>query len=514
MDATQSKAEVMHMEQDKGTPRDVTDKVDEARVLERENGTSALKLDKHGLPLVPQPTERKDDPLNWSPSLKLFVLLQVSFLAFLGPMAGAIVNPAFVPLSKEFDITIVQASYELTVYIVFAGIGPLLTVPLANVYGRRPVYICGNLLAAVTNIAAGYCTTWPGIIATRVFNGIGAGSPTAIGAATICDLYFLHERGFYMGIFTFFLTNGPHAASLIGGFIAQKLGWRWCFLVPGYIQLGTMVFTLFCLPETLYSRRSVTGRREQSMMDRLLFKHSGLQNRKLHFGDFLRPFYMLKYLSIVIPGLYYMTAFGFGSVLFAATGASLFRTIYHFNVAQTGMLLSIPLLIGCLLGEMSAGWLTDWMVYRYAKSHGGRREPEPRINAALLAVLCPIGIIINGVCLSHYKTVSWIGVAFGMGIANFGLQIATTVTYTYCTDCYKPQSSEISSILNVFRNVFSMTISFYAIPFGEKVEYQYAWLTFAFIHIAFLIPMVVLRFKGTQWRNSAWQKPPTFHNDI
>ncbi len=170
------------------------------------------------------------------------------------------------------------------------------------------------------------------------------------------------------------------------------------------------------------------------MMDRLLFRHSGLQNRKLHFGDFLRPFYMLKYLSIVIPGLYYMTAFGFGSVMFAATGSSLFHSLYHFNVAQTGMLLSIPLLIGCLLGEMSAGWLTDWMVYRYAKSHGGRREPEPRINMVVLAVLCPIGIIIDGVCLSHYKTVSWVGAAFGMGIANFGLQIATTVTYTYCTD--------------------------------------------------------------------------------
>ena len=214
-------------------------------------------------------------------------------------------------------------------------------------------------------------------------------------------------------------------------------------------------------------------------MDRLLFRHSGLQNCKLHFGDFLRPFYMLKYLSIVIPGLYYMTAFGFGSVMFAATGSSLFHSLYHFNVAQTGMLLSIPLLIGCLLGEMSAGWLTDWMVYRYAKSHGGRREPEPRINMVVLAVLCPIGIIIDGVCLSHYKTVSWVGAAFGMGIANFGLQIATTVTYTYCTDvcgnlpfderftltslqCYKPQSSEISSILNVFRNIFSMTISFYA----------------------------------------------------
>jgi MFS family permease len=92
-------------------------------------------------------------------------------------MAGAIVNPAFVPLSKQFRITIVQASYELTVYIVFAGIGPLLTVPLANVYGRRPVYLLGNLVAAVTNIAAGYCHSWTGIMVTRAFNGIGAGSP-------------------------------------------------------------------------------------------------------------------------------------------------------------------------------------------------------------------------------------------------------------------------------------------------------------------------------------------------
>lgn len=129
-----------------------------------------------------------------------------------------------------------------------------------------------------------------------------------------------------------------------------------------------------------------------------------------------------------------MTAFGFGSVLFAATGSSLFHELYHWDVAQTGMMLSIPLLIGCLLGEMSAGWLTDYMVYRYAKRHGGRREPEPRINMVFLAVLCPIGVIINGVCLSHYKTVSWVGVAFGMGIASFGLQVATTVTYTYCTD--------------------------------------------------------------------------------
>jgi MFS family permease len=120
-------------------------------------------------------------------------------------MAAAVINPAFVPLGKGFKITTVEASYELTVYIIFSGVGLLLISPLANVYGRRPVYLLGNILAAETNIIAGHSTTWNGILVTRVFNGIGAGSNVAIGGATICDSYCLHERGLYVGIYTFFL---------------------------------------------------------------------------------------------------------------------------------------------------------------------------------------------------------------------------------------------------------------------------------------------------------------------
>jgi MFS family permease len=164
--------------------------------------------------------------------LKLFVALQVSWLAFIGPMSSAVVNPAFVPLGKAFGITTVQASYELTIYIIFAGVGPLFIAPLSNVYGRRPIYLLGNLLAGVCNVIAANCATWNGILVTRVFCGIGAGSTVAIGAATVCDLYFMHERGLYMGIYTFFLTNGPHMAPLMGGFIAQAFSWRWCFSVP------------------------------------------------------------------------------------------------------------------------------------------------------------------------------------------------------------------------------------------------------------------------------------------
>jgi hypothetical protein len=201
------------------------------------------------------------------------------------------------------------------------------------------------------------------------------------------------------------------------------------------MQLGTFVITLFLLPETVYHRdqNSEAGYKERSTLDLFLFRpQSG--RAKLTASDFLKPLYMLRYITVLLPCLYYMTAFGYGSIIFALTGASLFNEYYHFDVAQTGLILSIPLIIGCLIGELNAGWVTDWMVRRHAKRNNGHIKPEVRLNAMWGGLLVPIGLIIEGVCLSHFKTVSWVGSAFAMGIACLGLQITTTVVYAYTTD--------------------------------------------------------------------------------
>lgn len=147
-------------------------------------------------------------------------------------------NPAFVTLGRAFGITPVQASYQLVVYLVFSGVGPLFVVPFASATGRRPIMVAGSLLAAVTNIIASYCATWTGIVVTRAINGFAVGATVALGPAVICEMYFLHERGLYMGIFALFLNNGPHIAPLFGGFVTRSLGWRYCFAIPvGYLFL-------------------------------------------------------------------------------------------------------------------------------------------------------------------------------------------------------------------------------------------------------------------------------------
>ena len=155
------------------------------------------------------------DPLNWSFYYKFFVLFQAAFLAFLGPFTQAVINSAFAPLAKAEHVSLTTASYVTTVPILFAGISPIFWSPLSNVYGRRTVFMSVGILGIVAHCATGAAQGWGGIIAARVFMGIGTSAGMGIGAAVVAgmfdpiasetcspfvmliliDMYFMHERG-------------------------------------------------------------------------------------------------------------------------------------------------------------------------------------------------------------------------------------------------------------------------------------------------------------------------------
>jgi MFS family permease len=119
--------------------------------------------------------------------------MQVSFLAFLGPFNSAVVNPALVPLTKLFHVPVTDGPYQTTTVIVAVGVAPLFWTPLANVYGRRPIYIISMLIGIGATIGSGAAKSWSGLLVARAFSGIGCGSAMAIGVATVNDIFFLHE---------------------------------------------------------------------------------------------------------------------------------------------------------------------------------------------------------------------------------------------------------------------------------------------------------------------------------
>lgn len=98
-------------------------------------------------------------------------------------------------------VTVVQASYVTVIAIAFAGVAPLLWAPIANIYGRRPILVLVTAVGVAAHAAAAAAKTWTGILAARAFVGIGTSAGMGIGAAVVADVYFMHERGKYMGVY-------------------------------------------------------------------------------------------------------------------------------------------------------------------------------------------------------------------------------------------------------------------------------------------------------------------------
>ncbi|KAI9687456.1 MAG: hypothetical protein M1822_002066 [Bathelium mastoideum] len=470
------------------------------------------KKDSNGILLVPQPTDDADDPLNWPAWRKQMVLVQVSLISFLSLFSASLIVPTFVPLGKYLHKDLADVAYVVSIFTAITSISPLIWNPISNVYGRRPVYIT-NLAALVAFSAASAASRDYGtLLGMRALSGLLGTAALGLGPATVCDLFFEHERGRYMGIYTLSFITGGHIAPIIGGYIEKGLTWRWCFYIPAIIAAGLLVVFVMTVPETLYSRTH--GRPEgsqQGSVQKMLLMRRAPTSSKLRLVDFVRPFHMLLYPSVAIPTIYYATSFGYGTILFILTSTNIFSQLYHLQPYQVGVLLGVPLTVGSVLGEFCAGYLCDWVSERRAIHRGGKRRPEDRFLAIYPGVvLLPLGVIIEGVCVTHRT--HWIGPAMGVAIASFGLQVVTTVIYAYVADCYKPQSPETGAAINFVRQIFSFCVGFYAVQTGGKIGFQNAWIAWAFINFGTFLPILLLVWKGERWRTALGA--PRFHDDL
>ena len=70
-------------------------------------------------------------------------------------------------------------------------------------------------------------TSFRSLEAARILCAFAGSVTEGLASAISADLFFLHERGWWMGIYIFALNSGPTVGSIISGFLVQHAGWRW-----------------------------------------------------------------------------------------------------------------------------------------------------------------------------------------------------------------------------------------------------------------------------------------------
>uniref|UniRef100_A0A060T9Y3 ARAD1D18524p n=1 Tax=Blastobotrys adeninivorans TaxID=409370 RepID=A0A060T9Y3_BLAAD len=414
-------------------------------------------LKRHGtLELEPMPTNDPQDPLNW-PELKKFGhLFLVAFNAMSGSFFAAGIVPSYETLAEEYGVPLASVSYYTSVQILIFGIFTFLWFPLMSKYGRRPMLTLCALLATATNIGCGFCKDYGSQMACRILNAIFMSPAFAVGNVVVTEMYFSHQRGSRNGVWAMMLTLGPSFGPFLMSFVEQHAGTKWVFFVFAFMSFGIFVGWVLA-DETMYLRNENEGKGVKAF-----FGFITKTPHKITLADYLDPLKRALNYRVMVATCAYAICFGYTSVALSVEMPEVMGQKFNLDAQGVGLQF-ISIMIGCGLGEIASGPLSDyWMNWR-VKKRGGVRIIEDRLWISYNGfIFIMFGIIIWGVRTQQAEQGKWnVTPLVGAAFASAGLQMVTTVLITYTIDADPTKSAESGLFTNLVRQVWSFIGPFY-----------------------------------------------------
>ncbi|KAA8614739.1 ProP Permease of the major facilitator superfamily [Pyrenophora tritici-repentis] len=457
--------------------------------------------------LSPQPSPSDpNDPLRWPRWKKHVAFASVCAFTFLTNFGIAGLSPAFYILSGEFSKPINQMSHMLVYPILVLRVFNFFWVPMANFFGKRPIFVFASGLLCVSSVCGAVATSFQSLLWSNIIAAFAGSSTEALGLATVNDLYFLHERGGKMGFYMNAIAGGNTIGPLVCGFIVTNLSWRWQKWITVILTAINFIAIILFVPETRYKREEVDGvddasypsnerivlTQEKASQDIIghgnvqqLPKKTWAQDLSLWSGTsetniakiFIRPFPMIVYPAVIYAFLCYSISLVITVAVNILNPFVLQAPPYNWSPQING-LINIPGILGNVFGSWAGGNLVDawckWRTTRYL----GVYEPESRIYM----VAIPLVITTSGSILFGYgvqDALSWVSLFFGYGMISVALTAIPTVTLAYLSDCALPVNSDVLLLVNGLKNIVAFGFLYGVIPWVDSVGYTSSFGTLA-----------------------------------
>lgn len=133
------------------------------------------------------------------------------------------------------------------------------TVPiygkLADLYGRKPLFLFGSVLFLIGSIASGCSQTMVQLIIFRAIQGLGAGAVQPIVLTIIGDIFALKERARVQGLFSGVWGLSSIVGPALGGLIVDHSSWRWVFFINVPFGVLSAVILMLALKEQVERKK-------------------------------------------------------------------------------------------------------------------------------------------------------------------------------------------------------------------------------------------------------------------
>src|SRR5579885_2779881 len=157
---------------------------------------------------------------------KWWTLGAVSFGLFMIMLDNTIVNVALLTIQHSLRLQVSELEWIVAGYALTFGALMLTGGKLADLYGRRRVFVIGLVIFTLSSLACGLAGGAGVLIAARVVQGIGAALMNPSTLSIIAVTFPPRERGAAIGIWAGVSALALAIGPLVGGLIAEHIGWR------------------------------------------------------------------------------------------------------------------------------------------------------------------------------------------------------------------------------------------------------------------------------------------------
>lgn len=182
-------------------------------------------------------------------------LLVICTAAFLFPFMGSSLNLALPQISEAFGMKAVTLTWMATSYLIATAIFQVPFARMADIVGRRKVFLWGVFAFSILTGLCGLATSGAMLIALRFLSGVAAAMISGTNIAILTSLFPLEKRANALGINTAVVYAALAAGPFLGGLITYYFGWRGIFFVPAALGIAALALAgLFLKREWIESR--------------------------------------------------------------------------------------------------------------------------------------------------------------------------------------------------------------------------------------------------------------------
>src|SRR5438105_15009021 len=161
-----------------------------------------------------------------------------------------VVNVALPDIQRSLHANFRDLQWVVNAYALTLAAFLLTAGALADLFGRRRIFVTGLVVFTLSSAACGLSTTPLVLNLARAVQGTGGAMMFATSLALIAEAFHGKERGIAFGVFGGVIGAAVAVGPVVGGVITSGIGWAWIFFVNVPIGVGAVALTVSQVAES------------------------------------------------------------------------------------------------------------------------------------------------------------------------------------------------------------------------------------------------------------------------